>query len=156
MWWTLLLRLALVYRVALALGLHCPDELAIAIARAAPLDEDAALLVVWAAAESGLQQNPRPWSQDARDGLSNGYLQLRGEAGILGAEGQVRAWLDLRGRYAALCGDDGLRGIASGRCDRGGALVARRLALAHRLLGAECDDTRPPSPLSLVVKAGGS
>jgi hypothetical protein len=127
------MRLALVLRVAAGMGFtHVAEDVASSLA-SVPSDEDVALITVWAAHESGLQLDPAPVSADARAGLSGGLLQQRGGCGRGSALHQVRCWLRLRAWYAARCGDDGLSGVASGRCGGARGLVEARKAEAMRL-----------------------
>ena len=71
---------------------HPPQPIVSAIANAAETPEDAALLVVYGVHESGLSESPRPWSWDARAGVSCGFLQLRCSLSS-SPEADARTWL---------------------------------------------------------------
>ena len=79
---------------------------------------------VWGHAESGLSRVPKPWSKDAREGLSCGVLQTPCASTPRDVAGQVRVWLRMRAQSLAACGD--LTGLASGTCGRATRLVQAR------------------------------
>jgi len=117
---------ALVLALCAALGYaHVPPLLAAAIASAATTPEDAALVVVYGAHESGLSEHPRAWAWDAMAGVSCGLLQLRCSlVRSLTVEGQVREWLRLV-HSAGLAAVDSSPTRAAQRRAEAEALLAR-------------------------------
>jgi hypothetical protein len=129
------------FALAAALGLTHPNR-----AQAAFLDaaEQAcsdtvceAELITFAWYESGIDAQPKPWSHDAKDGTSCGYLQepcafVRAHSVL----DQAREWVRLRDASLAACGDgpEGLAALASGSCDRGRRLSAYRREVAQSVL----------------------
>ena len=112
-------------------------RIAAAIARFAPSEEVAARLTVYAALEGGMEvHGPRGDS-----GKAMGMLQLHNvpESLAFDPNQAIPWWLDLAARSEKLCQSnpprERLAALASGRCDRGRRLVARREDIVDLVLG---------------------
>lgn len=102
---------------------HPSPAIVRAIAEAAQSRQEAAITVVYAVHESGLQERPAPISWDARAGVSCGFLQLRCALSSTPAA-DARTWL-------ALVRSSGLAAV-----DSSPARAARRQAEADGLVRA--------------------
>lgn len=121
--------LPMLMALCVALGYARPPvDVLGAIARHAP-DEDAArLMVVWAAHESGFSNNPAPMSADSLAGKSRCFLQVQA-IGPLTLDECAARWVNALQAGEKMCGSraGALKMISSGYCDRAGSLVARRM-----------------------------
>jgi hypothetical protein len=115
---------ALVLTLCALLGYRSPPLAIIrAIADASATAEDAALMVTYAVHESGLSEHPRPWSWDARAGVSCGFLQLRCTISST-PEADARTWIANVHRVGLAAVDSSQRRAAK-RWDEALALLAR-------------------------------
>jgi hypothetical protein len=101
------------------------------------VEEDAAMLAVWAFGETGgsLSRYPRPQSWDAKAGLSCGVWQQRCRSIPPTILGQARDEIWLMRRGAVLCPEQPMAPL-SGGCRAGRRLADRRVARARALLSA--------------------
>ncbi len=99
------------------------------------VDQDAAILAVWAYYETGgtMSRHPRPMSWDAKAGLSCGVWQQRCSTLPATILGQARAELVLMRRGAAVCPDQPMAPL-SGGCHAARKLADRRVKKTRQLL----------------------
>ena len=115
---------ALVLTLCALLGYTRPPLAIVhAIASASATAEDAALLVVYGVHESGLSEHPRPWSWDARAGVSCGPWQLRCTISST-PEADARTWIANVHRVGLAAVDSSTRRAAA-RWDEALALLRR-------------------------------
>ena len=117
---------SLALSLAIAMGHTATQEvrvIASALERACQGDTSCVLDgAVYAERESAWQLTPRPWSWDAKAGLSHGPWQLWGQHGAV--DEQARAWVSLRAASLAQWGD--LRALAG--ANDAGVRIARARA----------------------------
>lgn len=119
--------------------------------------EDLAAMAEWTRLESGVHADPRPFSWDARAGVSCGILQERCEyVRAHGLVDQAREWLRLAHRGAVLCPESPLAPL-SGGCRGARKLADGRVERERELLGALLSEQRgghrvPDDGVSLVVR----
>jgi hypothetical protein len=112
-----------------AFWLGAPSSVPLAdVERLATSPEEAIQCLVWMHHESDFG---RALAGHRWDGRAYGILQVR-DAPWLERDPtrSVEAWLRLKRLAASACGDDGLAGLSSGRCDRGTQLAGARRAEA--------------------------
>jgi hypothetical protein len=99
------------------------------------VEEDAAILAVWAYFETGgtMSRHPRPMSWDAVAGLSCGVWQQRCATLPSTILGQARAELVLMRRGAVICPEQPMAPL-SGGCHNARGLADRRVRKARQLL----------------------
>jgi hypothetical protein len=99
------------------------------------VEEDAAILAVWAFYETGgsMSRHPRPMSWDAVAGLSCGVWQQRCATLPSSILGQARAELVLMRRGAAVCPEQPMAPL-SGGCHAARGLADRRVRKTRQLL----------------------
>jgi hypothetical protein len=146
--------MTIAYLIALALGITAPPfPFLEAVNKACGDDiECVADAIEYARDESGLSENPRPWSHDAKDHTSCGILQLPCrivEKSDLDA--QVTYWARLRSWSLRACHAmpraEAMAALASGSCDRGRSLSRGRYETAQAALwGVETGLTVAPVP----------
>lgn len=127
----------LLTRVALVLGLTAPDPRILHAIDSACGNDTACGVdgVIFANAESGFNEFPKPFSHDAKDGTSCGVFQLpctftRNRS----LDEQAKQWAALRAWSLKVCAalpvEERLAALASGTCKRGRALSRERYAQA--------------------------
>lgn len=127
--------MAAAYLIAVALGMSSPYFPALeAVDKACGSDlQCQADALVYMQAESGMKEDPTPFSRDAKSHISCGILQIPCRVvGKLTLTGQVVYWVRLRAWSQKVCERAGLppearmAALASGNCDRGRELAKDR------------------------------